>query len=247
MDFVRGIGDKGPPVAQPRTSSREQHEFFSALGLNVELHTEASAEFSATVAELISWYSDETRATEAKVFALTGRQPPPRDVLTRWVGRPLPADEEGDALLGYAADLLLIAGGHGTSPSAPHLLALESGDAGLYLLRAPNQRRLLSPEGWVPTTLHSPDTEAALGGIYRYEGCTRAFAEHAASCEECLSSLEAWDFESGLPEGFEKFRRAPPQKRNVMEEGEPEEGVAIFIPRPPELPPKQARWWKFWS
>ena len=235
-------------MTPPRTSSREQHEFFGALGLQVELHAEASAELAQVVGALIGWYADEGRAADAKVFALTGRQPPPRERLSGWVGRALPADAEGDALIGYAADALLIAGDHGASASAPQLMVFESGDAGLYLLRPQTQRKLLGAEGWVPMTLHSPDTEAALSGIYRYEGCTRAFAEHARACEACLAALEAWDFEHGLPAGFDEFRRAVPAKRKPsMEEGEPEEGVAIFIPRPPPEPPRPAPWWKFWS
>ena len=122
------------------------------------------------VSALIGWYADEARAAEAKVFALTGNQPPPREVLSGWVGRALPLDAEGDALIAYAADALLIVGDHGASASSPQLLAFESGDAGLYLLRAQTQRKLLGAEGWVPMTLHSPDTEAALSGIYRYPG-----------------------------------------------------------------------------
>lgn len=247
MDFTGCIGDKDP-VTPPQTSSREQHELFSALGLSVELHPEASAAFPDVVGQLIAWYADPGRAAEAKVFSLTGRQPPPREVLTQWLGRELPADAEGDALISYAADALLIAGEHGASSSALHLLGVESGDAALYLLRSQGQRRLLGAEGWLPSTLHSPDTEAALSGIYRFEGCTRAFSEHASGCESCLASLEAWDFEHGLPEGFERFRRVrvpPPRRKPALEEGPPEEGVAIFIPRPPERPPRP--WWKFWG
>lgn len=236
-------------TSPPRTSNREVHEFFCALGLRVELHPEASGDFPAVVGELIAWYSDEGRAAEAKVFALTGRQAPPRKVLTRWLGRSLPADAEGDALISYAADALLIAGEHGASASAPQLLGVEAGDAALYLLRAQGQRRLLGAEGWIPSTLHSPDTEAALSGIYRFEGCTRAFAEHAAGCGDCLEALDAWDFEHGLPEGFERFRRVLVQARRPpqAEDGAPEEGVAIFIPRPAELPPRAKAWWRIWS
>jgi hypothetical protein len=236
-------------VTPPRTSSREQHELFSALGLSLELHPDASADFTSVVGELISWYSDETRAAEAKVFALTGRQKPPRDVLTKWLGRALPEDAEGDALISYAADALLIAGEHGASSSAPQLLGVESGDAALYLLRSQGERRQFAAEGWLPSTLHSPDTEAALSGIYRFEGCTRAFSEHATNCEACLSAMETWDYEHGLPEGFERFRRVPVQTRRqpMVEEGKPEEGVAIFIPRPPEKPVRPKPWWKFWG
>lgn len=248
MDITHRIGDKGP-VTPPRTSSREQQEFFSALGLSVELHPEASADFPAVVGQLIAWYGDAGRASAANVFALTGRQPPPREVLTRWLGRALPVDAEGDALISYAADALLIAGGHGASSSAPQLLGVEAGDAALYLLRSQGQRRLLGAEGWLPSTLHSPDTEAALTGIYRFEGCTPAFAEHASDCDTCLASLEAWDYEHGLPEGFERFRRMPEPPRRVpqLDEGRPESGVVIFIPRPPEGPPKPKAWWKFWA
>ena len=237
-------------LTPPRTSSREQHELFSALGLSVELSPDASGDFPEFMGQLIAWYSDEGRAAEAKVFALTSRQPPPREVLTRWLGRPLPADAEGDALISYAADAFLIAGEHGASSSAPQLLGIESGESALYLLRSQGQRRLLASEGWLPATMHSPDTEAALNGIYRFEGCTRAFEEHAVGCESCLVALEAWDFEHGLPDGFEKFRRVPVKPRRPapqVDEGRQEEGVAIFIPRPPEQPPKSKAWWKFWG
>ena len=248
MDIAPRIRDK-EPVTPPRTSSREQHELFSGLGLSLELHPEGSADFPVVVGELISWYSDEARAADAQVFALTGRQSPPRDVLNRWLGRTLPDDAEGDALINYAADSLLIAGEHGVSATSPQLLAVESGDAALYLLRSHRQRRLLPSVGWLPSTLHSPDTEAALSGIFRFEGCTRAFAEHATTCERCLAALEAWDFEHGLPEGFERFRRAPvlARKPPMVAEGEPESGVAIFIPRVPVLKPQPKAWWKFWG
>lgn len=234
-------------MTPPRTSSRELHEFFSALGLSVELHPEASAAFTAVVGELIAFYGDPARATETKVFALKGRQPPPRELLTQWAGRELPADAEGDALLGYVGDVLLIDGQHGTSASAPQLLALEAGDAGLYLLRPMGQRKRLGDEGWLPMTLHSPDTEAALSGIYRTDGCTRAFAEHVPGCVDCREALEDWDEEHGLPDGFEAFQRPRVVKRKrPVAEGPPEEGVAIFIPRPPPEPPQRAPWWKFW-
>ena len=248
MDIVARIRDN-ETVTPPRTSSREQHELFSALGLNLELHPEGSAEFPVVVGQLITWYSDEARAADAKVFALTGRQQPPREVLSRWLGRALPGDAEGDALISYAADALFIAGEHGASASSPQLLGVESADAALYLLRSHGQRRLLPSQGWLPSTLHSPDTEAALGGIYRFEGCTRAFAEHAAGCENCLSSLETWDFEHGLPEGFEQFRRVPvlARKPALVVEGEPESGVAIFIPRVPVAKSLPKSWWKFWG
>ncbi|MDP1825685.1 MAG: hypothetical protein Q8L48_20660 [Archangium sp.] len=249
MDFPRSIRDKAPVTpTPPRTSSHEHHDLFKSLGLNVELHPEASAELPAVVTQLIAWYSDEARAAEAKVFSLTGHQKPPREVLTKWVGRALPPDAEGDALITYAADALYIAGDHGASASSPQLLGVEAGDAALYLLRSHGQRKQVRGDGWLPATLYSPDTEAALGGIFRFEGCTRAFSEHASGCEDCLSALEAWDFEHGLPEGFEKFRRVPVRaaRRAPVDEGEPEEGVAIFIPRPPEQPDKPKAWWKFW-
>ena len=239
-------GTSGPLVTPPRTSSRELQEFFQSLGLTIELQAEASAELNDAVDQLIEWYSDEARAREAKVFALSGNALPPRDVLASWVGRPMPADLEGYSLLSYAADVLMIAGAHGASASSAQLLSLESHDASLYLLRAQGQRKQVGHEGWLPSTMNSPDTEAALSGIFRYEGCTPAFSEHAAGCDDCLSALEAWDFEHGLPEGFERFRRAPARvARKVVDEGPVQEGVAIFIPRPPEKSPKP--WWKFWG
>lgn len=245
MDFAGCIRDKRL-VTPPRTSSRELHEFFRSLGLNVELHPEATAELEQTLDQLIAWYSDASRAAEAKVFALGGEAPAPRDVLGTWVGRTLPEELEGYALLSYAADVLFIAGGHGASGSALQLLALESDDATLYLLRSHGQRKQVGNEGWLPSTMNSPDTEAALSGIFRVDGCTPAFAEHAAGCDACLEALEAWDYEHGLPEGFEAFRRAPMRvARKPVDEGPIQEGVAIFIPRPPEKLPKP--WWKFWA
>lgn len=233
-------------MTPPRTSSREFHEFFQSLGLTVELHTDATDELNDTVDQLIAWYSDASRAAQAKVFALSGDAQPPRDVLAGWLGREVPAGLEGYSVLAYAADVLFIAGEHGASGSAPQLLALESDEASLYLLRPHSQRKQVGNEGWLPATMNSPDTEAALSGIFRFEGCTPAFSEHASGCEECLAALEAWDFEHGLPEGFERFRRVPMRVRKPpVDEGPVQEGVAIFIPRPPERPPKP--WWKFWG
>lgn len=233
-------------MTPPRTSSREFHVFFQSLGLNVELHVDATAELFETVDQLIAWYADPARAAEAKVFALTKDAPAPRDVLAGWVGRELPQGLEDYALTSYAADLLFIAGEHGASGSALQLLALESEDASLYLLRPQSHRKQVGNEGWLPSTMNSPDTEAALSGIFRFEGCTPAFAEHAKDCDACLAALEAWDFEHGLPEGFERFHRVPVRVRKpVLDEGPVQEGVAIFIPRPPEQPPRP--WWKFWG
>ena len=233
-------------MTPPRTSSRELQEFFQSQGLTIDLHEGASGEFNDAVDQLVEWYADPAKALEAKVFALSGEAVAPRDVLGRWVGRPMPADLGGYALLSYAADVLLIAGAHGASSTTPQLLALESEEATLYLLRSQGQRKQVGHEGWLPSTMNSPDTEAALSGIFRYEGCTPAFSEHAAECDDCLAALEAWDFEHGLPEGFERFRRAPVRvARKQVDEGPVQEGVAIFIPRPPEKLPKP--WWKFWA
>lgn len=38
-------------------------------------------------------------------------------------------------------------------------------------------------------TCHYPDTEAALAGIYRYEGARRSFIAHAPDCALCQGQL----------------------------------------------------------
>jgi hypothetical protein len=245
VDFVRGIGDN-TPVKPARTSSRELHELFTGLSLDVELDLAASNDFSTVTSEVISWYADPARAGPAKVFVLFDEQEAPRELLAEWIGRPLPADAEGFELLSYAADALLCEASHG-GPTAPELLTFELDHAGLYLLRPAGQRRNFGTEGWVPSTLNSPDTEAALNGVFRFEGCTPGFAEHAARCKTCLAALHAWDEKHGLPDGFEAFRIRPPRPPPPAHSGKPAEGVAIVIPRPPEEPAKPAPWWKFWA
>lgn len=235
---------------RPSTSSPALHQLCVSLGLSVELEPSGCVDLPALMRQLFDWYSDRARAAPARVFALREGEEPPRDVLTLWACSPLPRNARGDELISYAADVLLIAARHGGVPSTPQLLRMKSGPLALYLLRprAP-QPLLVEGEGWLPATLHSRDTEAALAGEFRDHGCTPAFAEHAGDCRRCEAALESWDFKFGLPAGFERFRYALEQQPlgGPMDEGVIEEGVAICIPRSSEPPRPPRVWWKFWE
>lgn len=218
---------------RPSSSSAEHIAFFNSLGLPVAQDDGASDDFEAVLGEVITWYLQPERAASARVVAATSEDL--TRVLRAWLGRELPA-LNGDALIAYVADSLLIDAGHGNSHSqTPRLLALASEAGTLYMLR-PDPG---TSDGVFVTTLHSPDTEAALSGVFRIDGCSPAFEDHASSCTHCLAALEKTDQKYGLPDGFERFRRhpvrVPPPPPTPLP---PVSGVAIIIRRRP--------WWAFW-
>jgi hypothetical protein len=231
----------------PRTSNPDVLKLLTALRLEIQLDVAGSADLHVVLGDVCSWYFDADRASKARVAAVpctdatdskTYFASPAflaaKKSFAQWLGRPLPA-LEGEALVEYVADALMIAADHSKDPGGePQLLHFETPTGVLYLLRSTNDRREFKNEGFIPPTLNSPDTDAALGGIFREEGCTPAFAAHAAGCDRCLIALEDADFEQGLPDDFAKLRKWPSPARRIVPDLPPlppVSGVAIIIPR----------------
>lgn len=210
-------------MTKPKTSSAEVHVALTALGLEVELDPAASAAIEDTAEQLCDWYADPARAERARVCAAESRE-----TFSEWLGRPVGEQFEGEDLVTYVADTLMGAAEHSMDrDGAPQLWALEGHQRVLYLLRGASERgdRLVS--------LNNPDTEAALNGIYRFDGCAPGFADHARSCGQCLEQLKEWDARHGLPENFDILRQwpVPPPKPEPkkLPPLPPASGVAIII------------------
>jgi hypothetical protein len=250
----------------PRTSSPALVELFTALGLEVSLEPTADASFEAVLTAVADWYAEPARAAAARVYLLSFAADAGVDdvftsaswvafklVLAQWLRRPLPQGVEGEELLMYVADALLITGAHASldPAAAPQLLRFDTPRGDLYLLRAEVDRRQVDGEGWLPGTNNSPDTEAALNGGFRVDGCSLAFTEHAPTCPRCLANLERADHAYGLPEDWAHLRTWPEPSHAPalppIPELHPESGVAIHIPRSGPRKPAPARpWWRFW-
>jgi hypothetical protein len=241
--------------------------FLKSLRLEAALDEAATDDLETVLDELLRWYADAERAARARVFAwrhgLGGGEELYSSktfqeftaVLQRWVKQPLPS-LEGEALVSYAADSLLIAAHHSDDADAsPQLMSVE-GDCGtLFLLRSARDRaQQPADEAWALGTLHSPDTEAALEGIYRFKGCTPAFADHAVECARCQAQLQQWEASADLPDGFEQFRRQPlrpsppetPPLPAAARVGITHKAVIEFPPPVETEPPPKKQWWKFW-
>ena len=260
--------DTRPNAGPPRTSSPEVLTFLKRIGLEAELDDGGYDDFETVLDDLMRWYSDADRAAKAQVFAWRYGQGGGEELysskrfqefsaaLSRWVQKPRPPFE-GEELVHYAADSLLIDAHHSDNyDAAPQLMKLESDDGTLYLLR-PEQDRVPNAldESWALGTLNSPDTEAALNGIYRDGGCTPAFADHAAGCSRCQAQLQQWETGADLPDGFEQFRTQPlrplPPKTPPLPPsarvGIKYKAVVVF-PEPvrAETLPGGKPWWKLW-
>lgn len=111
-----------------------------------------------------------------------------RAVLERWLGEPIPPDADE---ISFAADVFLIRDAHGpdTPGAGPQLFALEGETGTLWVLKTWAQREHANLERGVFGTCNSPDTEAAVSGIYRYRGARPAFRAHAPGCEICQRQL----------------------------------------------------------
>ncbi len=236
-----------------RTSSRQVVTFLQSYGLEATLDDAATDDFDTVFEALTQWYADPDRAAMAKVFVVRpGDEANARalsTVLSRWLASPLPPLRD-ESLVQYVADALMIDAHHSDdADSAPQLFSIEAEGSTLYLLR-PEERRteFAVDDTWAVGSLNSPDTEAAIQGIYRFEVCTPAFADHAVACARCQALLSAWEARGNLPDGFEQFRRRP--LRPPVEQLPPlapVSGVGIVIPRAPTTPPapKKKPWWKF--
>lgn len=170
-------------MTSARTSSPELSATLKAIGLQVELDEEAPAVADELVAALLDVYSDQSLAEAARVFVSRGDDNASlATVLSRWAQRELPPVGEGysgeEELVQFVADWLMAKAIHGDSAS-PQLFAFEAEAGTLYLLRTEQELSWSGKTGseWIPGfeagSRNSPDTEAALNGIYREGAANR--------------------------------------------------------------------------
>lgn len=156
----------------------------------------ARATWQQTHAALVAHYDLARGSADIDrdhAFALASGQPErgnaaARALLERWLGEPFPADEQ--AVLIHAADVLLIRGEHGDAAPGlgPQLFELGGKQGRLFVVRTWAEREAATlAEDFA--TCHYPDTEAALSGIYRYNGARRSFIAHAPGCALCQQQL----------------------------------------------------------
>lgn len=234
-------------MAPARTSSPELAATLNAIGLQVEVDEAAPAGADELVAALLDVYSDQSLAEAARVFVSRGEDNASlARVMSRWARRELPPVGEGysgeEELVQFVADWLMAKALHGDSAS-PQLFAFEAEAGTLYLLRTERELSWSGKTGseWLPGfeagTRNSPDTEAALKGVYRSGGCEPAFAEHARNCARCQAQFDEHRKrqahsplgEEYWPEGFEEFLK-------------PTARAPLVSASPPQSKP----WWKFW-
>jgi hypothetical protein len=147
------------------------------------------------------FFVDEDAASDPEVRARA------QAVLEQWLGRPLPPQvtDELEDMVYYVGDTLHLRQ-HTAGPGAAMLYASEGvreADDLAFTVYARLQdvdALRAVPIGFSPRI--SPDTEAAAAGIFRYDGCDLAFAEHAPACAVCQANLAAVARTNQLPQGF---------------------------------------------
>lgn len=234
-------------MTSARTSNPELAATLKAIGLECELDEKAPAGADELVAALLDVYSDPSRAEAARVFVSRGEDNAAlATVLSRWAQREIPPvgdDFAGEEeLVQFVADWLMAKALHGDTAS-PQLFAFEAEEGLLYLLRTEQELSWSGKSGttWIPGfdagTRNSPDTEAALNGIYRGEGCEPAFAEHARSCARCLALFD---------EHRRRMAELPPDQQHCPEGFEEFLGPTARAPLVPAALPPPRPWWRFW-
>jgi hypothetical protein len=143
---------------------------------------------------LLAWYAEPERASAARVFAFaiddnasaeqifaSTRFSEFTEVLASWLQAPLPP-MKGEDLLRAVADRLLAEATHPRGEHAGSQLFVLRGSPGeLYLLRTEAELEGVRSYGFgALEKFSSPDTEAALAGIFRSDGCS----ELRRACEE---------------------------------------------------------------
>ncbi|WP_437720054.1 hypothetical protein [Sorangium sp. So ce861] len=145
---------------------------------------------------------DERAASDPKVLAAVWL------AFERWLERAIPVSvaTDLDELVSYAGDLCFLRRHAGAAGEAPCLYSIngwrprDDTPFTLYALRRDGEP--LYALG-VPVEFHvHPDTEAAAAGIFRVDGLTDSYREHAPACEVCRDALRSAAAEGVLPDEF---------------------------------------------
>lgn len=130
-----------------------------------------------------------------------------RALLERWLGEPVDAGHP----ITHAADVFEIRDAHGPIErrgSGPQLFQLEGDTGTLYVVRTWAERGAIPGVDRIDIgTCWYPDTESALGGVFRYDGARPSFIAHATSCPLCQKNLRAVIDDSGLSDDWRALVR----------------------------------------
>ncbi|WP_437774192.1 hypothetical protein [Sorangium sp. So ce1097] len=145
---------------------------------------------------------DEHAATDPKVLAAVWL------AFERWLERPIPVSvaTDLDELVSYAGDMCFLRRHAGAAAEAPYLFSLDGwrprDDASfsIYALRSDGEP-LYALDLPVQFQVH-PNTEAAAAGIFRLDGLTDSYREHAPTCAVCRDNLRRAADKGVLPDEF---------------------------------------------
>lgn len=222
--------EKNP--SRPRTSSNALQTWFEALGLEVELWGDASDDFEEVFSSVLAWYADSGRAKAARVFSFAvDDETTTTEVFASArfseLTQVLP-ELKGEELLGYVGDRLLIdavhplKAGHGAQ-----LFILTASPGNLYLLRTDDERTAAGAFARMPRLERrsSSDTEAALSGLFRGNGCSPVYEAHAKRCPRCVELLARSRQRHELPSGWPSVTEGVPPAAPAKQEDLP--GVQV--------------------
>ncbi|WP_437475750.1 hypothetical protein WME75_24125 [Sorangium sp. So ce1014] len=145
---------------------------------------------------------DEHAASDPKVLAAVWL------TFERWLERAIPVSvaTDLDELVSYAGDMCFLRRHASEAGEAPCLYSIDGWRTGddasfsLYVLRRDGEP--LYALG-VPVQFHvHPDTEAAAAGIFRVDGVTDSYREHAPACAVCRDALRSAADRGVLPDEF---------------------------------------------
>ncbi|WP_437302161.1 hypothetical protein [Sorangium sp. So ce388] len=126
----------------------------------------------------------------------------------RWLGRPIPVAvaTDLDELVSYAGDMFFLGRHAGAEGESPCLYSIDGwrtrDDASFSLFALRSDGEPLYALG-VPVQFHvHPDTEAAAAGIFRLDGLTESYREHAQACAVCRDNLRRAADRGVLPDEF---------------------------------------------
>ncbi|WP_437668866.1 hypothetical protein [Sorangium sp. So ce131] len=149
-----------------------------------------------------AFFVDEDAAADAAVRAAV------RATFARWLRCAIPAAVASnlDRLVSYVGDVCFLAGHADPEGEAPGLYSIDAfrppDDAPFSLFALRRDGAPLHELG-APVQHHvHPDTEAAAAGIFRVDGLTRSYREHAPACAVCRDQLRSAAARGVLPDAF---------------------------------------------
>ncbi|WP_437283872.1 hypothetical protein [Sorangium sp. So ce406] len=146
---------------------------------------------------------DEHAASDPKVLAAVWL------ALERWLEHPIPVAvaTDLDELVSYAGDMCFLRQHADATGEAPCLFSIDGwrphDDASFSIYALRRDGEPLHALG-LPVQFHvHPNTEAAAAGIFRLDGLTDSYREHAPTCAACRDNLRRAADAGVLPDEFQ--------------------------------------------